>query len=99
MQDDLVKLRPMLDLTLKAERPTAYVEIGELDKITPNAVVQDLKNIPYYNQFERVAIVADQKWVQALARLSDPVMKVKMKTFDLGEKNAALDWLKREVQE
>jgi hypothetical protein len=98
MKDDLTKLRPMLELTLKEDDAKAYVEIGELDKITPNAVVQDLKNIPYYNQFSRVAIVADQMWVQALTKVSDPVMKVKMKGFDADQKNEALRWLDEEKE-
>ena len=93
MKDDLTKLRPMLELTLKQEGPRAYVEVGALDKITPNAAIQDLKNTPYYNQFSKVAIVADQNWVKALAKISDPLMKVKMRCFDHQQKNEALEWI------
>lgn len=69
-------MNPVLEKTIEEhDNPCAYIEILELDHVTPKAVLEDLKNIPKYNQFEKVAIVGDAKWKALITDTVSPFMK------------------------
>jgi hypothetical protein len=71
-----------------------YIEIDEIEKITPAALWEDFKM--YFKQirkFERVAIVADSSVIENLTRLSKPFVSGEVKFFDVKEALRAREWV------
>jgi hypothetical protein len=92
---DFNLLEPLLNKAMEeSETPKAYVEMVDFESFSPGAIWADLKHIPEYNKFSKVALVGDAKWKQVISNLAKPVMKPTLKYFDIEEKDAALEWIK-----
>jgi hypothetical protein len=71
-----------------------YIEIDEIEKITPAALWEDFKM--YFKQirkFERVAIVADSSAVENLSKLSKPFISGELKFFNIRDASKAKEWI------
>jgi hypothetical protein len=92
---DFELLEPLLEKAMtESDTPKAYVELVDFDSLSAGAVWADIKNIPDYNKFEKVAIVGDAKWKEFMANASKLIMKPTLKYFDIEEKASALEWVR-----
>lgn len=88
-------LNPILEKTIEEhDHPLAYIELLDLESFTPKAVMEDLKNVPKYNQFEKVAMVGDAKWKEIIIKAAGTLMKSEVKYFNYDQKTEAMAWLK-----
>lgn len=88
-------LKPILGKTIdEHEKAYAYIEILDLESVTPKAVMEDLKSLPTYNKFEKVAIVGDAKWKKIITDTVGKLLKPSTKYFNFDEKADAMEWVK-----
>ena len=76
------------------EDPRLYLELPEFENVTPKALFEDLKNIPTYNRFKKIAMVGDAKWKEILIKVTGTVMTPETNYFSFEEKEKAISWVK-----
>jgi hypothetical protein len=92
--DAMKSIRETLSVFIEAhEHPSILVVYGELGEIPPSAMLEDLKNTGLIKGLSRAAIVAHQRWLRTLTDLAKPFVPVEVRTFDEGDRDAALAWL------
>ncbi len=92
---DFELLEPLLEKAMtESGTPKAYVEMVDFDSLSAGAVWADIKHIPDYNKFDKVAIVGDAKWKELMSNASKLIMKPKLKYFDVEERASALEWVR-----
>lgn len=70
------------------------LEVRELRDVGLRAVLEDLKlTTEYLRDFERVALVSDAKWHQAMADAFGAITPGDVETFDRNEQAKAEEWL------
>lgn len=109
LQPDLIEIRVEGKITeTEVERAYKEIEnalppagkvrlieyIGPLDGVTPSAMWEDLKEgLPMWDRLSKVAIVADQGWVDTMASAVDAITGVEIKAFTHAEEPAARNWV------
>jgi hypothetical protein len=94
-EDDYDVLNPAMEQLLKrTNHPKMFMEIGKFEGITANAIIEDLKNIPDYNKFEKIAVVGEKDWKETLTNIFDPMLNPEAKYFAPEEKQKAFEWLR-----
>ncbi|MEM7761993.1 MAG: STAS/SEC14 domain-containing protein [Cyanobacteria bacterium P01_A01_bin.40] len=91
--DRVVKLiKPRLDV---GEKLRIYAEVNSWSGMSLGAFIKDLRfSLQQVNNFEKEAIVSDNKWLAALAALGNTLFSgTEVKHFTLDEKDKALAWL------
>jgi len=53
--------------------------------------------LSHWRGFDRVAVVADQKWVQTSVRLAAPILPCPVQVFDLAELEEARRWIRQSL--
>jgi len=92
---DYEKFNLLLEKTLKDyDRPNIYCEIYELKMPSPQAIWEDIKNIPNYNKMGKGAFVSDQKWIETVTKVLDKPMSPDIKFFNFDQKAEAKEWVK-----
>ncbi len=75
-----------------------YCELMNLEEIEPKAIWEDLKfDAEHANDFNRIALVGDKKWVEWMTKFSSPFTSAKVEYFDHSEKHKAMDWVEGKV--
>jgi hypothetical protein len=75
-------------------RVRIYVEIQELEGISPQALLEDLRlSLRHFRQVEREAIVTGATWLKLLARLGGLIPGIEVRQFSWIEKDEALQWI------
>lgn len=79
-------------------RNIRILEIVEnLEGIDGEALIQDLrfamKNLGLFKHFEKCAVVADEKWLRALSRAADPLLRAEVRAFRPDQLAEAREWL------
>lgn len=70
-------------------------EIGELEDFSIMALWQEVKfDLKHLADFRRVAVVANQKWLDRLSTFSNLLTPAQVRYFLPNEKEAALTWVK-----
>ena len=70
------------------------VEVPQLAGIAPTALWDDLKfTLSHRRDFERVAIVADQRWLALWSRIAGALTPAETRHFSSAELEAAWRWL------
>ena len=70
------------------------VEMLEFHGWTAGALWEDMKfDYRHYNDIERLAIVGDSKWEEAMASFCKPFTTAKVRYFDKSDLGAARQWL------
>ena len=71
-----------------------FIELEKGRDITITALLKGIK-YKYSNaeNFEKVAIVTDSKWFQTAVNLSDILIDVEVRTFDLKDRLEAIHWI------
>jgi hypothetical protein len=86
---------PVLEQVLNTHKdPRYYLELPAFDKVTPKAILEDIKNLPKYNRFVKVAVVGDAKWMESLITLLGGILKPETKYFDIENKKTAMEWVR-----
>ena len=61
----------------------------------PHALLTDTKmDVKHANDFEKVAMVGEKGWQQAMTKLMKPFTSADVKYFDEDERDEALKWVK-----
>jgi hypothetical protein len=96
--DDVHHYKTLIEEKLAAkERFGIYVEMTELEFIGTDAITEDIRVefelLTHLGKFRRAAMVSDMKWPGTMARLLSPILPgLEIKTFDVGERAAAIQW-------
>lgn len=70
-------------------------EMRDFDGWTAGAAWRDLKfDLRHVNDFERVAIVGKQQWMDTMTQLMKPFTRASVRHFPPGQKAEALAWLR-----
>lgn len=78
--EDLLPVLEQLDRLLAGQEPLrGYVEIGDVDGVSAEAMLKDLKYAVTHfraltTRFEKLAVVSDKAWVRGLTRLESLFM-------------------------
>lgn len=92
--ETLEKIKPRM-MHWKNIRILEIVE--NLDGIDGEALLQDIrfamKNIGLLKHFEKAAVVADEKWLRALTRAADPLMRAEVRAYTPEQVEEARAWL------
>jgi len=90
------RFNPLVDTLLeKHDDPRFYLELLELEQVTPQALLEDIKNLPKYNQMSKVAVVGDARWKEWVTKALGVVMQPEARFFELEQKQEALDWVRQ----
>jgi len=97
-QTDLDAVAVAFDQKLERHpRLRIYAEVQDLGKITPAALLEDLRlSMRHFRDVEREAIVADAGWLALLARAGDLFPGIEVRQFSWLEKDKALAWINAE---
>jgi hypothetical protein len=88
-------LNPAMEKHLiKNDDPKMFIEVGVLDGFTTKALFEELKNIPDYDKFTKIAMVGEKDWKETLTKIFDPIFSPETKYFCFEEKDEALNWLR-----
>lgn len=71
--------------------------VENLEGVDGEAFIQDIrfamKNIGLFRHFEKCAVVADEKWLRALTRAADPLMRAEVRAYRPDQIEEARAWL------
>ena len=94
--DDMAGLRESLEVLIR-ERGSArlLVEYGHVDlgRVEPRAMWEDLKTAGLLSDVTKIAVVADQGWVETLASAVGPVLPTEVRSFPRDRRDDAVAWL------
>jgi hypothetical protein len=93
-EDDLKRMHTLLHERLAAsDKPGLVVDLSEFEGYEGFATLRkDLKmDAAHRNDFHRIAVVGDRKWMEWGTALIDALSRAEMRWFDAGE-SAAADW-------
>ncbi|WP_186576921.1 SpoIIAA family protein [Aquibacillus kalidii] len=48
----------------------------------------------HLDKFNKVAVISDKKWVDAIGKLADQIPNIQVENFNLNEREEALDWVR-----
>ena len=72
-----------------------YIEAEDIDGISLNAVMADLKfDLTHLGDFEKAAFVSDESWTKLSTFMADLVPGLDAKQFSPAEKTQAKQWIK-----
>lgn len=87
---------PDLEAVIKKEGPVrVLIELHDFHGWDLHAAWDDLKlGVTHYSDFERMAMVGENKWEEWMAKLGKPFAKGEIRYFDAHEIEEAWEWLK-----
>ena len=94
--DDIDQAAQVIEEKLKThDKLRIYAEIGHMQGMSFPALLKDLKfALKHFQDFEKEAIVADNKWWQRLAFVGNQLVPgIEVRCFSLSEKDTALQWI------
>lgn len=72
-----------------------FVDVRNMDKIEPGAIIEDLKLTPeYLTEIDRFAIVGDERWQEVLTTVTDKISKGEARFFEPDHLDEAQAWVK-----
>lgn len=72
-----------------------YAEMHAKPKFGDGLVLEKLKRFESAKSvIERMAIVGDAEWLPGYARIMAPFMQIEIRHFPMGDKDAAMDWVR-----
>jgi hypothetical protein len=94
-RDDTRSLIPRFEHVFEAHGSVrVLVDLSDLRGWIPGLLWGDLPvEALRYPHLERIAVVGDPKWQEAMATLSRPFRGARVRYFDLGEIDSARAWL------
>lgn len=65
----------------------------DLSRVEPRAVWEDLKGSRLLGDIDRIGIVSESSVLEAFAQLTKAVSDMEVRTFESGQRDAAVAWL------
>jgi hypothetical protein len=94
--DEMVALRERLGALIR-ERGSArlVVEYGHVDlgRVEPRAMWEDLKSAGLIKDVTKVAVLADQGWIETLSSAVGTVLPSEVRSFHRDQRDQAVAWL------
>lgn len=94
--EDVEKAQEMMSrLTAEHDTVQLLLEYGEIDpgRIEPAATWKDLQSICMLEDMARIALVADQQWLQKITDAIGSIVSVDVRRFVRGRRDEPLAWL------
>lgn len=94
--EEMIALRARLHTVIRRNRRARLlVEYGEviLGRIEPLALWEDLKATGMLTDLDRIAVVADQEWLDTVASVAGAILPAQVRTFDRVQRDDAIAWL------
>ena len=93
--EDYDKIIPVFENKIRKEgRIKIYIEFDDFDSIEPGAIWKDLKfDVKHYNDFSRIAVVGDEKWMDWMTKSIAPFTSAKVRYFSKSDRVLAKRWL------
>jgi hypothetical protein len=95
VEKDYEKILPIVNgLIKKYDAIRWYFEMRDFEGWSLEAFWKDIKfDLVHASDFEKIAMVGEKKWQEALTVLMKPFTKAKIKFFPLEEKDKAAKWI------
>lgn len=84
--EDSIKEQGKLRLLMEVKHLEGYDSIAAFMKDTQ-------KTFQHYTDFEKIAIVTEEKWLKGVASLGDLINPANIKQFALSEREIAEEWI------
>lgn len=94
-RDSYLELLEKMKTQISEGIPVSYlVELKNLDGVEMGAMWEDLKfGLGNMKHMKRIAMVADQTWVEWFSTIVDPITPVEIKTFHKDQEYEAWEWV------
>jgi len=94
-RDGYQKLLEKMKAQIAEGAPVSYlVELKNLNGVEMGAMWEDLKfGLSSMKHMKRIALVADQNWVEWFSKIADPITRVAIKTFHKNQEYEAWEWV------
>lgn len=91
---DYDKIIPLIENKLsRYGKINLYCEMRDLETPELAAIWEDLKfDVKHFNDFNRVAMVGDQKWMEWATQFTKPFTSAKVRYFDANDRPDAMAW-------
>lgn len=95
--EDYESLVPKLESEIdQHDEIRVLMDMSEMDGVEPKAVWEDAKfDLAHRADYERVAIVGDERWHDWATQLFKPIAKGAVRYFDVSQRDEALAWVKQ----
>lgn len=78
----------------KTDKLNLLISVHKIEGYSLSTMLEDLKfSANHWKEFHKIGIIADEKWIELSAKISDFVPGVQVKQFDFDERNKAMNWL------
>lgn len=96
-REEFDRIAAKIEDMLKVHRQIRLVEvIKRMGAIEPSALWEDLKFGPrHLKDFSHVAVVADQKWIEWMAKIGQAMIPAEVRTFHLEQLEEARNWIRQ----
>lgn len=95
-EEDYETFRKWFYSVKQDETPVNLLAVaGDWEGMTPRAMVEDLKWLRRINEFQKMAIVSDEKGMKAVEAFGKLMPGIETKHFGQTEKAEAREWLER----
>ena len=94
--EDIDRLAELMEKRFsQGEKLSVYAEVKHWSGMSLSAFIKDLRfSLQHLNDFEKEAIVSDNKWLEALAAFGNTLFSgIEVKHFTFEEKDRALAWV------
>lgn len=93
-EEDYERVVPRLEeLISEHGKIRLLLDVTQFKGATAGALWEDLKfDAEHLSDFEKVAVVGDESWEDAVAELASPLTDAKVKTFGPDEEDKARTW-------
>ena len=94
--EDYQRLTPELEKLIKERGKLKLLFDMSGVNVDPGALWRDLKfDVQHLTDFEKVAIVGDAHWQEAVTKAGNPFTSAEVKFFGAAEKDVAVSWVAR----
>src|SRR5699024_325499 len=91
---DMEKLTKLYEEKTKKEEPiNILLTLEDVDGIKIDKIIKDIQMASFLKSIEKVALNRNKTWLKVDAKIESIVPSIKLKQFDLNEKNQAINWL------
>lgn len=93
--EDYEKIEPVIqEIVNDGKKIRWYYELQNDESWEPGAIWEDLKvDLKHSSDYEKVAVVGEKGWQEAITKAYSPFTKAEVKYFSLDDKEQAKDWI------
>src|SRR5699024_11905199 len=91
---DMEKLTKLYEeKTKKEEQINLLLTLEDVDGITIEGLIKDIKMASFLKSIEKVDLIGNKTWLKVDAKIESIEPSIKLRQFDLNEKNQDINWL------